>query len=61
MKLNDYINANYVSKAEFARLINVRPQRITEMINADMRVYDGMIVSIRKILPAVKLINELEK
>ncbi len=51
MKLEDYIKVNHSSKAEFARLLNKRPQRITEMVNADMRVYDGMIMSVRLIIP----------
>ena len=54
MKLKDYIEANFVSLASFARSENVKPQQITEWINKGFTVHDGELKSTRRKLKEVK-------
>jgi hypothetical protein len=51
MKLIDYINQNFKSKAEFSRLMGVTPQQVTKWINEDWIFVDNKLYSFRRSVP----------
>jgi transcriptional regulator with XRE-family HTH domain len=45
MSIKDYCKSEGISLAEFARRMKVRPQKVTEWVNSNWSIYDGVLWS----------------
>jgi len=51
MPLKKYIEENFHSLAEFARLCDVKPQQVTKWINMECIIVNGKLYSPRRDVP----------